>query len=472
MATFHVAAVDLGATSGRVILGTYNRNGLELREVHRFPNQFEELGGHYYWNLPGLWAEVVTGLKEAKRQAPKLASIGVDVWGCDTVLVDAKGRLVFPSHAYRDTRTDPLFKSLNRDGLTEVYGWTGIPNLSYNTSLQLQESLLSFPGLADTAERCLWLPDYFNFLLSGKMENEISVVSTSQLLDVRSRSMSRAALEFFHIPPTWFSEPKLSPARLGRVKGIPELKDVQVTMVPGHDTSCAYDAMPAAEDGSDFFISSGTWSLMGFEAEAPVLGPQAQKEIVCNERLGDGRYRPLKTIPGLWLLEQTLPSFSARPKTNADWNRLIRAAADAPAPRALINLKDRALFNPKCMKDVIDRQLKKKKVKPPRDLPGYTRLICDSLGKGHADAVRSFESMTGRTFNRILIVGGGSKNALLCQATANHAGVPVVSFALEGTATGNIANQLVALKAVKDLKAFRRQLNRKLKKKVYTPKAL
>ncbi len=471
MATFHVAAVDLGATSGRVILGSYNRNGLKLREVHRFPNQFEELGGHYYWNLPGLWAEVVKGLKEAKKQAPKLASIGVDVWGCDTVLVDDKGRLVFPSHAYRDTRTDPYFKDLAKNGLTDVYSWTGIPNLSYNTSLQLQEALVRFPGLGDLADRCLWLPDYFNFLLSGKMENEISVASTSQLLDVRSQSMSRAALDFFHLPPSWFSEPRLSPARLGRVRDIPELKDVQVVMVPGHDTSCAYDAMPAAEDGTDFFISSGTWSLMGFEAEEPVLGPQAQKDVVCNERLGDGRYRPLKTIPGLWLLEQIMPAFSARPKSNADWNRLIKTASEAPVPQGLINLKDRALFNPKSMKDVIDRQLKKKNIRLPKDLPGYTRLICESLGKGHANAISSFEKMTGRTFNRVLIVGGGSKNALLCQATANHAGVPVVSFALEGTATGNIANQLVALKAVKDLKTFRRQLNRRIKKKIFAPKA-
>jgi rhamnulokinase len=469
MATIQVAAVDLGATSGRVILGTYNRRGLELKEVHRFPNQFEELAGRHYWNLPGLQAEIVTGLKKARQEAPKLVSCGIDVWGCDSVLVNEEGRLVFPSHAYRDTRTDPLAKQLARSGLSEVYGWTGIPNLSYNTSLQLQELLISFPDLSDMADRCLWLPDYFNFLLSGKMENEISVASTSQLLDVRSTSMSRSALNYFHIPPHWFSEPKLSPAKLGPVRTIPELKDVQVVMVPGHDTSCAYDAMPAAEDGSDFFISSGTWSLMGFEADEPVLGPQALKDAVCNERLGNGRYRPLKTIPGLWLLEQTLPSFTARPKTNAEWNRLIRAAKEAPAPRALINLKDPALFNPKSMKDVIDRQLKKKKVRPPRNLAGYTRLICESLGAGHANAVRSFENMTGRKFNRILIVGGGSKNALLCQATATHSGIPVVSFALEGTATGNIANQLVALKAVKDLKTFRRQLSRRLKKKVYEP---
>jgi rhamnulokinase len=469
MATIHVAAVDLGATSGRVILGTYNGGGLRLKEIHRFPNQFEELAGHHYWNLPGLQAEIVAGLKKAKALAPKLVSCGIDVWGCDTVLVDEKGRLVFPSHAYRDTRTDRLHKQLARDGLTKVYGWTGIPNLSYNTSLQLQELLISFPGLSDMADRCLWLPDYFNFLLSGRMENEISVASTSQLLDVRSNAMSRSALNYFHIPPHWFSEPKLSPAKLGRVKAIPELRDVQVVLVPGHDTSCAYDAMPAAEDGSDFFISSGTWSLMGFEADEPVLGPHALKEVVCNERLGDGRYRPLKTIPGLWLLEQTLPSFSARPKTNAEWNRLIKAASGAAHPKASINLRDRALFNPKSMKEVIDRQLRKKRVRSPSDLAGYTRLICESVGEGHAKAVRTFENMTGRTFKRILIVGGGSKNALLCQATANHARIPVVSFALEGTATGNIANQLVALKAVKDLKTFRRQLSRRLKKTVYRP---
>ncbi|MBL4575690.1 MAG: rhamnulokinase, partial [Opitutaceae bacterium] len=261
-----------------------------------------------------------------------------------------------------------------------------------------------------------------------------------------------------------------SPANLGKIKGIPELKDVQVTLVPGHDTSCAYDAMPASEDGTDFYISSGTWSLMGFESDKPVLGKDALKACISNERMGDGRYRPLTNCQGLWLLEQILPSFSSQPKSNADWKRLITAAQEEPAPKGLINVADRSLFNPVSMKDAIDKQLKRRKLKAPKTLAGYTRLICESLGKGHADGVARFEKMTGKTFKRILIVGGGSKNPLLCQTTANYSKLPVVSFSLEGTAVGNMANQLIALGAVESIPAFRRQLLKGLKKKVYQPK--
>jgi rhamnulokinase len=156
--------------------------------------------------------------------------------------------------------------------------------------------------------------------------------------------------------------------------------------------------------------------------------------------------------------------------TNADWKRLIAAAKEAPAPKALINVTDRSLFNPASRKDAIDKQLKRRKHKAPKDLAGYTRLICESLGKGHADGIERFEKMTGKTFERILIVGGGSKNPLLCQATADYAKRPVVSFSLEGTAVGNMANQLIALGAVESIPAFRRQLFKSLKKKVYQPK--
>ncbi len=466
------AAVDLGATSGRVILGRHAAGRLTLEEVHRFPNGFNQLGSHAYWDLGRLFAEIRTGLFEAVRRAPSLASCGVDVWGVDTVLLNDAGRLVFPSHAYRDTRTAPFHAALAKKGLADVYAWTGLPNLSYNTSLQLQEIVERCPLVADLATRCLFLPDYFNYLLCGRMENELSIASTSQLLDVHGVDFSRSALNHFRIPPGWFSTPMRSPGRLGRVRGLPGLEKVAVTLVPGHDTSCAYDAMPASEDGGDIYISSGTWSLIGFESDKPVLGPDALAAVVSNERLGDGRYRPIKNCLGLWLLEQTMSSFPSRPARASDWRALIRAAEASPAPRQLLDVTDKSLFSPKSMRAAIDAQLKRRGAKPPRDLAGYTRLICESLGRGHADAVRAFERMTGRTFSRILMVGGGSKNRLLCQATADRAGIPVVSFALEGTAVGNLANQLVSLGAVDTLRTFRRQLTSTLERAEYRPRDL
>jgi rhamnulokinase len=218
------------------------------------------------------------------------------------------------------------------------------------------------------------------------------------------------------------------------------------------------------------YISSGTWSLVGFESNTPVLGAEALAARISNERIGDGRYRPLTNVIGLWLLEGTLKDFASRPKNDAEWAQLITAAEKLPAPAALLDVVDPALTNPKSMKTAIDAQLKKRRIALPKNLAGYTRLICDSLGRGHADAMRAFERMGGRTFKRILIVGGGSKNRLLCQATANAAGVPVVSFALEGTAVGNLASQLVALKAVKTIAAFRALFGPTLKQTTYKQK--
>jgi rhamnulokinase len=229
--------------------------------------------------------------------------------------------------------------------------------------------------------------------------------------------------------------------------------------------------MPASPDGTDLFLSSGTWSLVGFESDTPVLGPEALAARISNERIGDGRYRPLTNVIGLWLLEGTLKDFASRPKNDEEWTKLIAAAEHLPAPAALLDVADPALTNPKSMKAAIDAQLKKRKVAAPKTLAGYTRLICDSLGRGHADAKAAFERMSGRSFKRILIVGGGSKNRLLCQATADASGVPVVSFALEGTAVGNLARQLIALRAVKDLPTFRALLGKGLKQTTYAPRA-
>jgi rhamnulokinase len=473
MKTLHCAAIDLGATSGRVIVGTWNGRRLALTEVHRFPNGFHSLGGHDYWNLPGLWQEIRAGLIAAKRRFPKLASVGIDTWGVDHVLTNEQGRVVFPVHAYRDGRTQPGLRRLarTRAALQRIYAATGIPNIFFNTSLQLAETVAACPAIEDLAARCLLLPDYFNFLLSGRMENEISNASTTQLLDVRTGDWSRAALDYFRIPASWFTTPVKAGTTLGPVRDFPELAGVKVIVVAGHDTASAYAAMPAAPGGGDLYISSGTWSLVGFEHDRPLLGARALAANVANERMGDATFRPLRNVIGLWLLEQTLQDFAARPRDDRGWATLLRAAAALPRPVRLLDVTDPAFVKPASMRAAIDAQLRRHRAPLPRTVAGYVRLICDSLGAGHAAALSTFEELSGRRFRRILLVGGGARNRLLCQATADAAGLPVHAFVLEGTAVGNLASQLTALRAVPSLAAFRALLAVHLQSVVYNPRS-
>src|SRR6478736_2359895 len=508
--SLHCAAVDLGATSGRVIVGSWAKGKLALKEVHRFPNALRSAGGHDYWDIPGLWSEVQTGLRAAVASLPRgaqLASVGVDTWGVDYVLTNDAGRIVFPTHAYRDARTQAPMEHLKntRAAYDRIYAATGIPAVFYNSSFQLAETVASCPAITDLATRCLFLPDYFNFLLSGRMANGLSIASTTQLLDVNGDDWSRVALDYFRVPPIWLSPPVKTGAKLGTVRGFDGLESTKVIAVPGHDTTCAYDAMPAAANGADIFLSSGTWSLVGFESDQPLLGSGALAARVANDRTGRGEYRPLVNVIGLWMLEQTLKDFASRPKTDADWAKLIAAAAKLPShlgsnvggavggalrpdsgsnvgaalrrdasgrkapPTPVLEMAFAEFGNPPSMKAAIDAQLKRRKLPLPKNLAGYVRLICDSLGAGHALAIRDFEKLSGRKFQRILMVGGGSKNSLLCQATANASGLPVVSFALEGSTVGNLANQLIALGAVKSLAAFRALLEPTLKQTVYKP---
>jgi len=472
-----VAAVDLGATSGRVILGTWSDGRLALREAHRFANAYREIGPHAYWDIGTLWHEVRSGLVKAAALLPSgehLASVGVDTWGCDHVLLDDTGRLVFPLHAYRDNRVQPALQTLNKNraASAQLYAATGIPNLFYNTSLQLAETLTRYPAISQLATRCLFLPDYFNFLLSGRAENELTISSTSQLLGISEKAeWSHDALAQFSIPPSWFRPPVRPGTKLGTVRDIPELRGTQVIVVPGHDTACAYDAMPTNGHG-DLFLSSGTWSLIGFENPRPLIVPAAQKARIANERTGDGLFRPLTNIDGLFLLEQLMAEFAEHPKNDKDWAALINAAeSQRKTPsESRLRLNGGSFANPSSMRAAIDTQLRKRKLAPPKDLAGYARLIGDSLGQGHADSMRLFETLTSERFKRILMVGGGSKNRLLCQATADAARIPVLSFSLEGTAVGNLARQLIALGAVKDLGHFRQILAAQLKTTTYTPR--
>ena len=472
----HCAAVDLGATSGRVILGTWNGTILISTEVHRFPNAIRTLGNHDYWDITGLWHEVRTGLLKAAASLPAgetLNSVGVDTWGVDHVLINEAGRLVYPTHAYRDDRTQAGFKALKSKSAdhARIYEATGIPAVFYNTSFQLAETVASSPEVKKLAAHCLFLPDYFNYLLCGRLANEVSISSTSQLLDVTGTKWSATALKHFGVPAHWFSTPINASTRLGRISSIPELKKTSVVAVPGHDTACAYEALPSSADEDDLFISSGTWSLVGCKSSTPFVSTAAMKAGICNERTGDGRFRPLTNPIGLWLLEGTLKAFTERPTTNRQWQILIRAASKLPAPRKLLDIDDPAFANPPSMKKAIDAQLRKNRTRLPQDLVGYVRLICDSLGQGHAQVLEKFTRLSCRTFKRILLVGGGAKNRLLCQATADAAGIPVVALRVEGSALGNLGSQLIALKAFKSFADFREKVIHPLPSLTFKPRS-
>ncbi len=463
-----VAAIDLGASSGRVIVGRYGANGLELTETHRFSNGFRTLNRNSYWEVGNLFNEVKQGLSSSLKAFPELRSCGVDTWAVDHAMLNKAGRLAFPVHAYRDTRTEAMFERIQAAGEDRsLYEWTGLPLITFNTGLQLAESIEAFPQLVEMVDRVLFLPDYFNFLLSGEMVNEFSVVSSSQLLDVRGTSYSEEALKYFGVPRRWFSEPECAGRLLGPVSALEAPGELQVALVPGHDTSCAFEAIPGT--GGEMIVSSGTWLLAGARTPRPLLGDAAFELGISNERCGDGGYRPCKNLMGLWLLEQLLPLFEERPASDSEWTKLIAAAGEVPPPDVLIETSAPAFFNPANMQEAIDRHLRDKGAPAPESLAGYTRLICDSLAHSMAETKERYETIYGERFERIVIVGGGSKNQLLCRRTAEFAGVPVVSYQLEGTSVGNIGYQLLALGAVESMDAFREAITPALSAHTYEP---
>ena len=464
-----VAAIDLGATSGRVIVGTYSEDGLDLTEIHRFPNAFHELNGNFYWGVGTLMREIRSGIKQAKALFPGLKTVGVDTWAVDYAMLNRDNRLVFPTHAYRDPRTEPIRDAIiQRGDARKLFDLTGLPVINYNTGLQLKESLDSVPALHDSCDRVLLLSDFINFLLSGVAVNEFSQASSTQLLDVSGTTYSKEALAYFGVPERWFEGPVTAGRILGKLVGVEDVDGVDVALVPGHDTSCAFEAIP--REGNSLIVSSGTWNLVGTICDEPFLGDDAFKLGISNERCGDGGYRPCKILLGLWLIERTIPVFDKRPHTDAEWSALIRAAEEAEEPTTLIDISDRDLFNPVDMRKVIDAQLRRNGGIPPPNLPGYIRLICASLAHGIADTAAGLAAMTGQPFDNIVIVGGGSKNRLLCQSLANAAGIDVISFALEATSVGNLAYQLLALGAIPDLPAFHNVLRPHLSQHRYRPR--
>jgi rhamnulokinase len=443
------AAVDLGASSGRVMLARVGPGSVTMTEAHRFPNDPVQVRGTLHWNVLGLYEGVLTGLREAARAGP-LASIGIDSWAIDFGLLDGRGRLLGNPVHYRDRRTDGVMaRVVDRVGADTLYQTTGLQLLPFNTIFQLV--VAAETGLLDGAGTMLLMPDLISYWLTGEIGAEVTNASTTQLYDVRRRAWAGDLIGRLGLPAEIFPalRPPASPA--GRLSPpVAERAglagDVPVTAVGSHDTASAVVGVPARGDRFAY-VSCGTWSLVGLELDRPVLTRASQLANFTNESGVDGRIRYLRNVMGLWLLQESVRTWNAAGPA-IDLDTLLARAAREPAFAAVVDPDDPAFLPPGDMPGRIAAWCRRTGQPEPRSPAAVTRCVLDSLALAHRRTLRQAVELTGRDVEVVHVVGGGARNALLCQLTADACGLPVLAGPVEATALGNVLVQAHALGAV------------------------
>lgn len=441
-----IAAVDLGAASGRVMTATVGRGHLDLTEVRRFPNRPVRVAGTLHWNILGLYGDILDGL----RNAGPVSSIGIDSWGVDYGLLDPSGALIGNPVHYRDSRTGGVMDSVIAEiGAETLYDTAGLQFLPFNTIYQL----LATRDL-DRAETMLLIPDLIAYWLTGSVGAELTNASTTGLLDVRTRTWAHELADRLGIPGAL-----LPPLREpGTVIGppLPGVADetglptgVPVVAVGSHDTASAVAAIPAATDRFAY-ISCGTWSLVGLELPAPVLTDAGRSANFTNEAGLDGTVRYLRNVMGLWLLQESLRAWGS-----PSLPELLHAAERVPPFRSLVNADAPEFLPPGDMPARIAASCAATGQPVPATQAEYVRCILDSLALGHRAAVRAAAELSGRDVEVIHLVGGGSRNELLCQLTADACDLPVIAGPVEATALGNILTQARTHGLVRDLAGMR-----------------
>ncbi len=442
---YHLA-VDIGATSGRHILGHVEQGRIVLEEVYRFENGPKKRGGRLCWDFDALAREVVNGLKACAELGKVPATLGVDTWGVDFALVDREGRILGDTVAYRDSRTqgmDALVEELIP--AQELYRRTGIQKQSFNTIYQLMAVKCQSPELLEQAHRLLLVPDYLHYTLTGVMSNEYTEASTSGLVSAAAKDWDRELLDLLGFPQKLFGTLSLPGTALGGLR--PALReelgfDCQVILPASHDTGSAFLAVPAGE-GASVTLSSGTWSLLGVELETPVTTPESRAANFTNEGGYQYRFRYLKNIMGLWMIQNLrremaengqLPGFG-------ELSRLAREAADFPGR---VDVDDPSFMAPESMSAAVRAYCERVGQPVPQSPGELLSCVYHSLAQCYAQSVRQLERLTGRSFQAVHIVGGGSQDAYLNQLTASATGLPVYAGPTEGTALGNLLVQMIA----------------------------
>lgn len=453
-----VAAVDLGATSGRVMAGRVGPRSLHLEELHRFSNGGVRANGSLFWDVLGIHREVLAGVREVARTGP-LHGIGIDSWAVDYGLLDRDGNLLGNPYSHRDSRTDGVpARVLEKVGAAELYATTGLQNLPFNTIYQLAAA--QGTAALESAEQLLLLPDLLAYWLTGKVGAERTNASTTGLYDVTTREWAvelakRIGLPWAILPPLREPGDVIGPVLAEVAEQLGVDGDVPVVAVGSHDTASAVVGVPATED--DFaYISSGTWSLVGLELEKPVLSEAARLADFTNEGGVDGTVRFLKNVMGLWVLSECLRTWSHQRIREASLAAVLEGAEDAPPLRTVVDINDPRLLAPGDMPTRI-QQLAEEAGEPiPRTPVAIARTVIDSLALAYRKHLRTAAELAGRSPSVVHVVGGGSQNHLLCQLTADATGLPVLAGPSEAAALGNVLVQARTLgAALPDLGAMR-----------------
>lgn len=475
MQSYYFLAFDLGASSGRAILGTLTNKQISLREIHRFENQMIQEENHYFWDIESLFSEILTGLKKCINEENITPHcVAIDTWGVDFGLLDYTGKISGNPFAYRDSLTDGAIEEVLKEiPGEELYKKTGIQFMQFNSLFQLWSLKKKYPNKLLSADKMMFIPDLLSYFLTGISYSEYTIASTSQLLNPETGRWDMSLLHTLQLP-THLLEELVEPGTIvGNIKADLQAKlgvgPIPVAAVAAHDTASAIAAIPAS--GDDWaYLSSGTWSLLGVELDKPCLTKEAYEASFTNEGGVDSTIRFLKNITGLWLLSECKKVWDE--EFDYSYADLAVLSQSAPAFVSLVDPDDPRFSNPENMILSIQEFCKKTKQPIPKSIPEITRCIFESLALKYKATLNKLIEVTGKSVNRLHLIGGGSQNQVLCQFTANATGLKVIAGPAEGTALGNILMQARALGLINNLSEMREIVAENIETKTYTPKKI
>lgn len=474
MAERKMLAIDLGASSGRGIVGAFDGERLTLRENHRFSNDPVNLCGRLYWDILRIFHEIKLSVQKTVLDGDAVSSIGIDTWGVDYGLLDRAGRLLSNPVHYRDTRTEGAQELVSRTvPAEELYRVAGIQTLNFNTVYQLAVEREEAPEKLAQAERMLNIPDLLNYFLTGRMANEYTILSTGALLDAKKRDYAWELLDRLGIPRRLFGDVTAPGTDLGTL--LPQVQeetgktDAHVLTVASHDTASAVIAVPSEE--KDFlYISSGTWSLMGTELSDPLINAESRAANFTNEGGACGTVRFLKNIMGLWIIQESRRQWRREGK-DYSFAQMEAWAKESTPFRSLIDVDDSDFATPGDMPEKIRAYCKRTAQPVPESVGEVVRCIYESLALKYRSVAERVMELMGRRARVIHVVGGGTKDRFLSQLTADACGIPVCAGPEEATAIGNLMMQLMAAGEVSDLGQARRVVAASFETKQYLPTA-